>query len=59
MYDPDRGPKNRSRNTAFRNYYKSVSWIRIRTDSLKEIPPGSGSAQTDADPDLGGNKVWK
>ena len=28
--------------------------IRIRTDPLTEMPPGSGSAWTDADPDPGG-----
>ena len=33
--------------------------IRIRTDPLKEMPPGSGSAWTDADPDPGGKKPRK
>ena len=35
-------------------HLKPVFWIRIRTDLHKEMPPGSGSAWTDTDPDLGG-----
>ena len=40
---------------------QSVFRIRIRTDPHKEMPPGSGSAWTDADPepDPGGKKAQK
>ena len=33
--------------------------LRLGTTTNQKIGPGSGSAQTDADPDPGGNKVWK
>ena len=35
----------------------SVLRIRIRTDPHLKIPPGSGSAWTDVDPDPGGKKA--
>ena len=35
----------------------AVFRIRIRTDPHKEMPLGSGSAWTDADPDPGGKKA--
>ena len=37
--------------------FKTVFRIRIRTDPHKEMPPGSRSAWTDADPDPGGRKA--
>ena len=45
--------------SAKKNILKPVLRIRIRTDPHKEMPPGSGSAWTDADPDLdpGGKKA--
>ena len=41
----------------YSRYLPAVFRIRIRTDPHKEIPPGSGSAWTDADPDPGGKKA--
>ena len=34
-----------------------VFQIRIRMDPYKDMPPGSGSSWTDADPDPGGKKA--
>ena len=39
-----------------KNNFRAVFWIRIRTDQQKEMPPRSGSARTDADPDSGDKK---
>ena len=46
-------------NTCRLAVFEKVFWIRIRTDPHKEMPPGSGSAWTDADPDPGGKKPRK
>ena len=35
----------------------TVFRIRIRTDPHEEMPPGSGSAWKNADPDPGGKKA--
>ena len=37
--------------------FNAVFWIRICTDPHKDMPPGSGSTWTDADPDPGGEKA--
>ena len=54
--DPDRAIHVKMTH---RYQLKSVFRFQIRTDPHKEMPPGSGSAWTDADPDPdpGGKKA--
>ena len=54
----DRSRITESARNLFANYRFSVFRIWIRMNPHKEMPPGSGSAWTDAnpDPDPGGKK---